>query len=231
MSVKAVYTCGRLHKQRKQQLSAKSTGVKAVVDAVLKVMREELGSAACDRWCVRLNTELGSKCFGPHGGAAEAEAAPPVPRVWVPSKPKLALALLDEFCHAFKNCAEEPRKVSLGANGSISKVLARHVVERLRDAKGAEWLQACGELNDDQINDPVKLSMTLSRAAFDLLVYIHARAKDMKQEGEENAVLDLHSSDQTLVGKAMRGCGVVFCEVGRAVFVRAAESVRDGMVA
>ena len=54
---------------------------------------------------------------------------------------------------------------------------------------------------------------------------------DMKQEGEENAVLDLHSSDQTLVGKAMRGCGVVFCEAGRAVFVRAAESVRDGMVA
>ena len=62
-------------------------------------------------------------------------------------------------------------------------------------------------------------------------MYTHARAMDMKQEGEENAVLDLHSSDQTLVGKAMRGCGVVFCEAGRAVFVRAAESVRDGMVA
>eukprot|EP00966_Prymnesium_polylepis_P021897 503309-Prymnesium_polylepis.1 len=61
----------------------------------IKVMKEELGSSACDRWCVRLNTELGSRCFGPHGGAVEAEAAPPVPRVWVPSKPKLALALLD----------------------------------------------------------------------------------------------------------------------------------------
>ena len=142
-----------------------------------------------------------------------------------------ARTLPTQFCHAFKDCAEEPRKVSIGANGSISKVLARHVVELLRDAKGAEWLQACGELNNDQINDPVKLSMTLSRAAFDLLVYVHARAMDMKQEGEENAVLDMHSSDQTLVGKAMRGCGVVFCEVGRKVFVRAADTVREGLVA
>ena len=55
--------------------------------------------------------------------------------------------------------------------------------------------------------------------------------KRTKNEVQQNAVLDLHSSDQTLVGKAMRGCGVVFCETGRAVFVRAAESVRDGLVA
>ena len=229
MKVKAVYTCGRLHKQRKPDLSAKSAATRVVVEAVLKVMREELGSAACDRWRARLNAELGSKCFGPHGGAEEATVAP-VPRVWVPSKPKLALALLDELCNACENCAEEPCRVSVGATGSVSKVLARHVVDRLREVKGAEWLQACGELNSDQLSDTVKLSMTLSRVAFDLLVYVHARAMHMKQEGEENAVLGLHSSDQTLVGKAMRGCGVVFCEVGRKVFVRAVKSVHDGLV-
>jgi hypothetical protein len=61
-------------------------------------------------------------------------------------------------------------------------------------------------------------------------VYLHARAVDMKQEGEENAMLDLHSSDQTLVGKAMRGCGVVFCEAGRVAFVRAVKSVRGARI-
>lgn len=230
MSVKAVYTCGRLHKQRKQTFSAKNKGTKAVVDAVFKVMREELGVAACERWCARLNAELGAKCFGPHGGVDDAEVAP-VPRAWVPSKPKLALALLDEFCHSCELCAEEPRNTSIGADGSISKVLARHAVERLREDKGVGWLQASGELSNDQLNDPAKLAMALSRVAFDLLVYVHARAMDIKQQDEASAVMDLHSSNQTLVGKAMRGCGVVLCETGRTIFVRAAKSVREGLVA
>ena len=82
-----------------------------------------------------------------------------------------------------------------------------------------------------QRNDPVKLTHALSRVAFDLLVYVHARAVELKREDEMDVVLELHSSDQTLMGRAMRGCGVVVCEKGRATFARAVALVRDTMVA
>eukprot|EP00966_Prymnesium_polylepis_P081677 1892021-Prymnesium_polylepis.2 len=36
MKAKPVYTCGRLHKQRKPDLSAKSAATRVVVEAVLK---------------------------------------------------------------------------------------------------------------------------------------------------------------------------------------------------
>jgi hypothetical protein len=48
---------------------------------------------------------------------------------------------------------------------------------------------------------------------------------------DPDAVLELHSSDQTLMGRSMRGCGVVVCEKGRATFARAVALVRDTMVA
>ena len=224
-----MYTCGRMHKQRKQKLSSSNASVKAVVEAVLKVMEEELGSSACDRWCSRVDAELGFACFGQSVRTFKAETSP-VPRVWVPSKPKLTLALLDQIANACESCATNTPNVSIGAKGVISKILARHAVEQLREVKGIKWMEECDELTNDQINDSTKLNQALSRVAFDLLVYVHARAVDMKQEGEENAMLDLHSSDQTLVGKAMRGCGVVFCEAGRVAFVRAVKSVRDGLM-
>ena len=65
--------------------------------------------------------------------------------------------------------------------------------------------------------------------AFDLLVYVHARALELKHQDAADVMIELHSSDQTLVGKAMRGCGVVFCEKGREVFARAVTIVRDAM--
>jgi hypothetical protein len=76
----------------------------------------------------------------------------------------------------------------------------------------------------------VKLSQALSRVAFDLLVYVHARASELKRNEETAAVLELHSADQTLVGRAMRGCGVVFCEAGREIFERSVASVREALV-
>ena len=67
----------------------------------------------------------------------------------------------------------------------------------------------------------------LSRVAFDLLVYVHARATEIQREDGAEVVLTLHSSDETVVGRAMRGCGVVYCEAGRAVFARAVALVRS----
>ena len=63
------------------------------------------------------------------------------------------------------------------------------------------------------------------------LVYVHARAVELRHDDEMEAILELHSSDQTLVGRALRGCGVVVCEKGREAFARAVELVRDAMVA
>ena len=90
-----VYTCGRMHKPRKLKLGKHN--VKATVDAVYKIMKEELSNTSCMRWCARLNAELGSATFKQEGLTAVEADAVPVPRAWIPSKPKLTLALLDEF--------------------------------------------------------------------------------------------------------------------------------------
>jgi hypothetical protein len=218
-----MYTCGRMHKPQKRKLGVQST--KAVIDTVYKMMQEELSSAACDRWCSRLNAELGYGYFGAaSGGMNEAKAK--VPRMWVPSKPKLTLALLDEFVHARATLP----KTSIGSNGAtISKVLARCVVEDLCKAKGREWLEGCGELSIGQLNDSMRLNHTLSRVAFDLLVYTYARAVELRQQDGGEAVLELHSSDQTVVGREMRGSGIVYCRRGREIFIRAVELVRETM--
>jgi hypothetical protein len=230
MPLNTVYTCGRMHKPRKLKLCNPNANAKAVANAIYKIMLEELGDEARKRWCSRLNAELGCATFKQEGLAAEIKAAP-VPRVWVPSKPEITLAFLDEFERASKAITDDSSQVRVGSDSSISKLLTKHAVERLRQDKGVGWLEACGELTVAQMNDPVKLTHALSRVAFDLLVYVHARAVELKRDNEMDVVLELHSSDQTLMGRAMRGCGVVVCEKGRATFARAVALVRDTMVA
>lgn len=222
-----IYTCGRMHKQRKQRFTASKA--RTVIAAVSKVMRDELGGAAYDRWCSRLNTELGCGTFRPGGETPEGQPVH-VPTAWVPPKPKIVLALLDEFDRAHNDPTPDALpKATIGAKGAISKLLARHAVERLRRNKGPEWFQACGELSAAQLDDPDKMKHTLCRVAFDLLVYVHARATELVQHEDGDVVLELHSSDQTLMGKSMRGCGVVHCEAGRHIFARASMGVRDAL--
>ena len=230
MSTSAVYTCGRMHKPRKLKLCKPSANAKAITDAIYKIMNDELSESTRLRWCSRLNAELGSATFKQEGLTVEVDAVP-VPRVWIPSKPKLTLALLDEFELQSKAVTDGSSQVRIGSDSSISKLLTKHAVERLRQSKGAVWLEACGELTTAQLSDTVKLTHALSRVAFDLLVYVHARAVELKHDDEMEAILELHSSDQTLVGRALRGCGVVVCEKGREAFARAVELVRDAMVA
>ena len=236
-----VYTCGRMHKKaRKPRLHAESTSrANAVINAVVKVMRHELSESACERWNSQLNAELGSGTFGGHveedssgDGDGEADvlglvhAPPTVPKAWAPAKPKLSSALLDQLACATENPEVGSPRVSVGSTGAISKILARRAVERLREEKGPEWLEASGELSTAQLNDQVKLTQVLSRVAFELIVYVHARAAEMRKDDVGRVLLELHSSDQTLVGKGMRGCGVVLCESGRVYFGRAIAHVR-----
>lgn len=223
-----IYLCGRVHKSRKHKLCTPNSRAKAIADAVYKIMLEELSDSARRRWCSRLNTELGGAIFD-----VESLAVPPVPvpRVWVPAKPKITLALLDEFVHASNTTMRELYQTcTVGSDSVISKLLTKHAVERLRDVKGTGWLEGCGELTASQLNDPMKLNHALSRVAFDLLVYVYARAMEFKRKDGADALLELHSSDQTLVGRAMRGCGVVFCEKGREIFTRALAFVTDSML-
>ena len=94
---------------------------------------------------------------------------------------------------------------------------------------GQEGRLECGaEVSAAQLDDSVKLNQALSRVAFDLLVYVYARAVELRPD-EGAAVLEMHSSDQTLIGRDTRGCGVVFCEAGRKVFASAVALVRGSL--
>jgi hypothetical protein len=50
----------------------------------------------------------------------------------------------------------------------------------------------------------------------------------VKEEGLD-CFIELHSSEQSLGGKAMRGCGIVYCETGGEVVKRALQVVRNGL--
>ena len=224
MSTK-LFTCGRMHKQSLKHKLHQDRAA-AIVAAVCKVMQAELSKGACERWISRLNMELGDRTFSSSESAEVARAAepPPVPRVWVPAKPKLTAALLDGLEAGLQNV---PSQTSVGSKGEISKVLARRVVESTCRDKGRGWLETCGELSLDTIDNSVKLGQTLSRVAFELFVYVHARAVELQGEEESPGVLELHSSDQTLVGRGQRGCGLVYCGRGREALVRSIELARN----
>lgn len=225
----SIYTCGRMHKSRKHKLFSQSARVRAVTDAVYKIMREELGEEECHRWCSRLNSELGCGTFGPSGRTV-SESVAPVPRLWIPPKPKLTLALLDEFERTSNQTSQQAHHIHMGTDRAIFKLLTRGAVDNLRLTRDVNWLQACGELSASQIDDNVKQTQVLYRAAFDLLVYVHARAVELRFEDGSDAFLELHSSDQALVGRSTRGSGVVYCADGRGIFFRAIQAVRGAML-
>ena len=232
-TMSSVYTCGRMHKPRKNKLHVPS-GRASVVAAVARIMKEELSNVACDRWFSRLDAELGSGTFHTADAVEKVSGceAVPVPRAWMPAKPKLALALLDEFDRPQESHvvgANSKPKASVGIH-RLTKMVARDAIKRLREEK-AEWLKSCGELTSEQQEDAPKMVQTLARVAFDLLVYVHARGVELQRaDGVDAAVFVLHGSDQTLCGRAMRGCGIVYCDTGRVLFTRALEHVREGLV-
>jgi hypothetical protein len=71
--------------------------------------------------------------------------------------------------------------------------------------------------------DKARLARTLSRIVLDALLHVHATAVAL---GDQTVLLEMHTSDQTLAGKTLRGCGIVFCAKGRALFERALVEAR-----
>ena len=230
-AMSTLYTCGRMHKSHKRKRCDPHTSrAGTVAIAVYKIMREELSVSACERWCSRLNAELGPGTFSSSCKVDAEQRGVEVPRVWVPSKPKITMAFLDEFALVGNAEASLYTHKHVGSASAVSKFLAKNAVERLRQRKGLEWLRLSGELTNAQLDDPLRMTHALSRVAFDLLVYVHARAMELKQQSDADVMIELHTSDQTLVGKAMRGCGIVLCENGREVFARAVALVRDALL-
>ena len=149
---------------------------------------------------------------------------------WSPSKRVVVAALLD----AFGDDGGIPSKsiavnatVNVG-NGSAPVLLCKLMAKRAADLaiqKHGEQIRASGELRQDQLDNPVRLSKALARAAFDTLAFLYERARmlceDGSEESEAGALLQLHHTEQRLVGPSSRGCGVVYCAKGRAVFQRA----------
>ena len=230
----SLYTCGRMHKAQRKLKKIQAGVVRMVAnDVACKIvcttLQKELEPDRLNRLMLLLEHELG--CVNKHetsGDRVHIEVTS-VPKLWVPTKPLVTLALLDEL--TIESSAKSGSTcLSIGVKGGLSKLLARGIIAKMRTAKGEMWLQTCGEFSQFQLNSPVCISHTISRALFDLLVYVHARAVEIKHaEVRLNAVLDLHSAGQTLSGKMMRGSGVVFCEEGRGVFTRACKLVREGL--
>ena len=222
----SMYTCGRMHKKPKRTLANMTAKQKEgrVLRIVKTLMNNELETVCCERLVRLVSTELYSEECAKSGAGKVRHS---VPKLWVPSKPKLTIAMLDELLTA--DWAPHNTYPSIGAKGGISKLLARQLVVDVRGAKGVEWMDACGEFNRIQQYDPVRQAHAMSRVAFDLLVYVHARASEIQRAEDMHIVLDLHSADETLRGKEMRGSGIVFCEEGRSVFVRACKLVRDAL--
>ena len=207
-----LFTCGRIHKQSLKHKLHQDRAA-SIVAAVRKVMQDEFSKGACERWFSRLNMELGCGTFSSSESAEVANAAEPtpVPRVWVPAKPKLTAALLDGLEAGLQNV---PSHTSFGSKGDISKVLARRVVESTCRDKGRDWLAACGELSLDTIDSTVKLGQTLSRVAFELFVYVHARAVELQDEGESLESWSFTLPTKRWSGEGSEDAGWCTAEVG-----------------
>ena len=237
LQMRNIYTGGRGYgKSQRHKFGDNIVSVRvgAIVDTVLRRMRAELSQEACLRWCRMLNKELGSETFKAIATDSAALQAASVPRAWRPAKPKLTLALIDAFArwHSITPSPKNSPMLSTGAVGLIEKIMARHIIELMREEKGLAWLQTCGEIAAAQLEDTTKLNHVLARSLFDLLFYVHARAVELasKDGSGDEIVLLLHNSDQTLGGKAMRGCGVVCCEAGRRLFANAMLQTRNELV-
>ena len=213
-----MYKCGRMH--RAKRTLAKQTEDK-VLGIVKTLMRKELETACYERLMRLLPIELDSEA------CAETMVCQSAPNLWVPSKPRLVTAMLDELLTA---CWANSYP-SIGVKGGVSKLLARNLIVDVQRSKGVEWLNACDDFSRTQQSDPMRQSRAMSRVAFDLLAYVHARASEIQRAGDmnKNIVLELHSAGETLKGKDMRGSGVVMCEEGRSVFLRACKFVRDAL--
>ena len=240
-------TPSTLFSPTKHRASKARKSVLAVARAVVGVMIQELGDGAQARWKSLLDEELGEPIFarlnsrkcpapqlvikssaksGPHEKAATAP--------WVPAKPKVTELLLEAFQRSDELLLPGDRLPlilealpCLGqGNRPLSKLMARRAVQWILSHR-LEALRASGEIPEEQLAHETRLQRTVARVAADLLAYLAVAARELCEGDEGGEVLELHSTDQRLVGMATRGCGLVFCEKGRLLFQRAVAQARN----
>lgn len=216
---------------RKRKHRATATDVLAAVSAVLDL---EFKAQGADRLRALLDVELGRRgclsTLAPLSAALVTDGGGSVrPRTAAPltlpvTRPKLTAAVLEAFgssepLHDGSAVGLAPA-ACIGAT-RLEKLMVKRVVEWLRERKGDELFQPGGELSDAKLTDKARLTRTVERAVLDALAYVHAKAAAIRGEGDEGAVLQLQSADETLGGKQLRGSGLVYCERGRSLFQRA----------
>ena len=206
-----------------------------IVTAILKVMKAELNDNGVVRWRNQLDAELGRSVFGSRLGVLgltlRQDSTPVLPRPLPVTRPKLLAAVLD--CFGSDLPLTDGRPVCLrvpcciGADGPVEKLLARRAVEWLQQHEGG-LLRASGELSDEKLDDAGRLVKTLSRIVLDALLHVRATAV---ASGDGTVLLEMHNANQTLAGKPLRGCGVIFCPAGRTLFARALARARASLEA
>ena len=87
----------------------------------------------------------------------------------------------------------------------------------------AELARLKSEISVEQLQCNVRLDRTLARVASDVLAYLSVVA--LEGDEDDEVVIELHNTDQRLIGICTRGCGIVFCEQGRTRFESAATRV------
>ena len=225
-----------LFSAQKHRASKSKKSVISVAKAVVSVMRRELGEDAVARWRSLLDTELGESFFesledgkGATKPIRKPAAHMTTPTTWTPHKPKTVLLLLDTFRRADELSVKEGGEtlitnvpVSIGtANRALAKLMAKRAVDWMALHRKDE-LRATAELAEDQLDDSLRLHRVLARVAADTLAYLHVAATAMRL-GEDEVLLELQVAEQRVVGLSTKGCGIVFCAKGRALFERAME--------
>ena len=220
----------------KLRASKARKNVHAVAQAVMKVMAREMGERALKRLPEMFDDELGETLFGGVGAKPPKICRAPgtKSRTWNPSKPKLTVLLLKAFGSGSEVLPSDGKPIVAKAVVSIrtghhckcvplSKLLARRAIRWIK-SQHREALEASGEIEPDQMQCETRLDRALARVASDTLAYLSVLALEARSE-DEDAVLELHSTDQRLVGISTRGCGVVFDATGRTLFESAVTQV------
>ena len=200
----------------------------ALLRAIKKVMKAELGVVAIARWRDQLDEEIGEAVFNASTDAPEAPTAT-THKVWCPAKPRLARLLVQAVVSKQPLADGRPVAIAapltLGSKGPLSKIISRRVVDVVIARHGDE-LRACRELRADLFAEHAEkqLAASIARHATNVLTYITARAKELAL-ADEQPVLELQTVDQTLHGRETRGSGLVVCEHGMALIHKAAEAM------
>ena len=193
--------------------------------AFTAVMQAELGTEAIARWRQRLAVELGQVAV-PTPCATSAAVLPT-------TRPKLTAAVIDAMGSSEVLLDGEQVRAAvngcIGVEGGVAKLLARRVADYLRERRATDVLCTGGEIDDAALVDPTRLAKTLSRVIQETMVCVFSAAEAARGEGDEAAVLELHTADQTLAGKPLRGCGVVYCPRGRHLFEKALAEARASL--